>query len=225
MDAPKTTQRFIVEDIKANDVLFGRGPFCYRFPGNVAFRNLIKSHIETYQRCAPRSIKQKIVKNLISKAQKQGLRFLILDQSSGMWCEAHPHSVRSKVSHALRDARNLVVNECDKISSSEKIARNGSRKEAKSNAKRQEAKSNDLKGHNSFNIDFTDCKSLQDFHQRFYGRRNEIPPIEHIMTHFYNVHESALCQAKPQLLDSKNSECVQTTSFCAPKFRYVLRND
>jgi hypothetical protein len=141
MDSPQPKQSFTLVDIKANDVLFGRGPFCYRFPGNVAFRNLIRSHVATYSRCAPRTLKENIVKKLISKAQKQGCRFFVRNQCSDIWYEAHPYLVRSKVSHALRDARNSVGNVCD--SNSQNISWNDNR---------HEAKLNDKQGHRSFDI-------------------------------------------------------------------------
>ena len=96
MDSTPAKQSFTMIDIEANDVLFGRGPLCYRNPGNIAFRNLIKSHVASYARCAPRALKRKIVQILISEAQKQGCRFLVRAKSSDIWCEAHPYLVRSK---------------------------------------------------------------------------------------------------------------------------------
>jgi hypothetical protein len=97
-------------EIKPDDILLGRGPFCYRNPGNIAFRNLIQKYVEGYERKSPRSIKRKIVQKLILKAQNQGRRFLVRSMDSDTWFEAHSYLVHTKVSHALRDARNSTSN-------------------------------------------------------------------------------------------------------------------
>jgi hypothetical protein len=92
-------------DLRKNDILLGRGPFCYRFPGNVKFRKLIQSQVAKYDINASRSAKQGIVQSLIKAAHELGYRFLVLSKNDNNWYEAHPYVVQSKVSHALRDAR------------------------------------------------------------------------------------------------------------------------
>ena len=174
-------------DIKDNDVLFGRGPFCYRNPGNIAFRNIIQSHVASYSICAPRSWKRKVVQKLISEAQEQGCRFLVRAKSSDIWCEAHPYLVRSKVSHALRDARILVSGESiDKISNLQYFSRSD---------KRQKPKLNEKRGIHSFSSESINSKvSIEE--------GNDIPSID-------RRKESALCQARQQPQDLKDfvSEC------------------
>jgi hypothetical protein len=95
-----------MEEIRPDDILLGRGPFCYRNPGNVAFRNLIQKYVSGYERDSPRSVKRKIVHKLILKARNAGHRFLVRSIDVDKWIEAHPYLVHTKVSHALRDARN-----------------------------------------------------------------------------------------------------------------------
>jgi hypothetical protein len=95
--------------IKNNDILLGRGPFCYRNPGNVKFRNMIQSHVTNYVLDAPQSSKKKVVQSLIKKIREQGIRFLIRSKKDSNWCEAQHYVVQLKVSHALRDARNMLA--------------------------------------------------------------------------------------------------------------------
>ena len=169
-------------DIKANDVLLGRGPFCYRNPGNIAFRNLIQSHVASYTRCAPQSLKRKIVQKMISEAQEQGCRFLVRAKSSDIWCEAHPCLVRDKVSHALRDARILVCDmSIDDISNLQYSSLSD---------KRQKTKSNDKKGIHSFSSESISSNvSIEE--------GNDIPSID-------RRKESALCKARQQPQDLKD---------------------
>jgi hypothetical protein len=93
-------------DVRKNDILLGRGPLCYRHPGNVKFRILIRSQVDKYNVDAPRSTKQGIVRSLIKVVHEEGYRFLVRAKNKCNWNEAHPRVVQSKVCHALRDARN-----------------------------------------------------------------------------------------------------------------------
>ena len=95
-----------MKNMDTNDILLGRGRFCYRNPGNVAFRGMIKEHVAKYSFHADRSVKGEIIQSLITQAREQGRVFLVRSLQDDKWCEAHPKLVRSKVSHALRDARN-----------------------------------------------------------------------------------------------------------------------
>jgi hypothetical protein len=96
--------------MNAKDILLGRGGFCYRNAGNVAFRDMIKEQVDNYSSHANRSVKGKIIQSLITQAQEQGRLFLVRSLHDDSWREAHPKLVRSKVSHALRDARNSSKN-------------------------------------------------------------------------------------------------------------------
>jgi hypothetical protein len=178
MDSSQTKQTLIMTDINENDVLLGRGPFCYRNPGNIAFRNLIQSHVASYARCAPRSLKRKLVETLISKAQKIGCRFLVRVKNTSMWCEAHPYIVRSKVSHALRDARILESDVSrDKISNLH----------SPRSDKKRKPKSNGKEGLDSF----TNLKV-------YIEEGNDSPLIDHTKTFPFDIQESVLCQARQQ---------------------------
>jgi hypothetical protein len=99
-----------VKEIDANDILFGRGSAFYNNPGNVAFRKMIHVELVKYSIHAARSVKGDIIQSLIAKAKEQGRRFLVCSLENGIWVEAHPTLIRSKVSHALRDARHALLN-------------------------------------------------------------------------------------------------------------------
>jgi hypothetical protein len=130
----RITAYFSMKDLNEKDILLGRGPFCYRNPGNIAFRNLIQAHVASYPRCAPRTVKKKIVQKLISEAQNQGYRFLIYDKDRNDWCEAHPYVVNAKVSHALRDARLSTLHaSIDSTKNLSKSCQSGKRKKTISN--------------------------------------------------------------------------------------------
>jgi hypothetical protein len=98
-----------INAIQDDDVLLGRGPFCYRNPGNIKFRSMIRSCVDKYVIDAPRSYKSNIVQALIKTANDKGIRFIVRSKQDGNWYEAHPYVVQLKVSHALRDARNSIT--------------------------------------------------------------------------------------------------------------------
>jgi hypothetical protein len=98
-----------IDAIKNDGVLLGRGRFCYWNPGNVKFRNMIRSYVDKYVIDATRSYKSNIVQALIKTAQENGIRFLVRSKQDGNWYQAQPYVVQLKVSHALRDARNSLA--------------------------------------------------------------------------------------------------------------------
>jgi hypothetical protein len=97
-------------DIQPKDILLGRGPVCYMNPGNKTFRKVIRTYFTMYTRSIPREVKREIVESITKSLRMQGHRFLILSVESGTWHEASSSLVHSKVSHALRDARNFAAN-------------------------------------------------------------------------------------------------------------------
>jgi hypothetical protein len=214
-----------MKDVNDEDVLLGRGPFCYRHPGNIAFRNLIQDHVANYARCAPRQAKKKIVQKLISKAQKQGSRFLVRDKDSGDWCQAHPYLVEAKVSHALRDARHskrLVP--LDSTADLSKSSQNDEMLKARSNGKQV---------FKSSQVDPTNSKGSM-------AKGNHIPLIDPTLKFPFGDSETLLVQARRQSRDligcgtiyqKKSIEipCVLTAinevnaiPFMSPALRYVL---
>jgi hypothetical protein len=98
-----------MDDVQPNDILFGRGPFCYMNPGNRIFREKIRSYSTLYERNTPRELKREIVESLTKLLQAQGHRFLVHSSTSGIWREADPNLVHAKIGHALRDVRNSVA--------------------------------------------------------------------------------------------------------------------
>jgi hypothetical protein len=96
-------------EIKPKDILLGRGPVCYRNPGNIMFRKFITEHYINYMLTTPRGMKKYIVKTLIDKIHGMGSRFLVRSENEHSWRLAHPHLIQAKVGHALRDARAMKI--------------------------------------------------------------------------------------------------------------------
>jgi hypothetical protein len=96
--------------ILPNDVLLGRGPLRYRHPGNVVFRDLVRSLAIHYNIEAPSAKKVMIVRHIFEIILNTGGRFLHQDPpKSGKWNEAPPTIAILKIKHALRDARLLIT--------------------------------------------------------------------------------------------------------------------
>ena len=98
-------------DVTKEDILFGRGAACYNHPGNVAFREMMHVQMMKYSISVPRSLKSKIIISVIANVKEQGRRFMVWNVDDCTWIEieAQPQLIRSKVSHALRDARCCVT--------------------------------------------------------------------------------------------------------------------
>ena len=90
--------------IRPTDIILGRGPACYKNPGNRVFRKLVKTNAIYYTSQVRRKEKAALVNLLISMLKTQGCRFL-RQSSRGTWVEAPTAIVKKKVGHGLRDAR------------------------------------------------------------------------------------------------------------------------
>jgi hypothetical protein len=97
-----------VEKILPADVLLGRGPLRYLHPGNVVFRNLVRSLTFHYQIETPSVKKRLIVQHIFEIVLRNGGRFLYEDSPKiEKWNECKPSLARKKIKHALRDVRSL----------------------------------------------------------------------------------------------------------------------
>ena len=103
-----------IVSILPGDVLLGRGPLRYLHPGNVVFRELVRSLAIHYDVEAPSAKKILIVQHIFGIVLKKGGRFLYQDPpQSGKWNECPATVAIKKIKHALRDAR-LLINKRDR---------------------------------------------------------------------------------------------------------------
>jgi hypothetical protein len=93
-------------DILPRDILLGRGPTVYLHPGNVNFRDLVRSLATYYHNDAPTATKQLIAKEIFWLVYNNGGRFLHqAPLNSGKWIECSTTLAIKKIKHSLRDAR------------------------------------------------------------------------------------------------------------------------
>lgn len=90
------------EDIslRPNDVVCGRDIIAKNHPGNMMYRDLIRSHRSAYQIAHKREEKKWITELVIQGVHQNGGRFMV--DRCGVWVEQLPEKVYDKVSHGLR---------------------------------------------------------------------------------------------------------------------------
>jgi hypothetical protein len=91
-------------------VYLGRGPGCYRQPGNKEYRGLIKLYAADFHRDASRVHKTKFVDNLQSKLEVQGFEFFSYSEEQQKWVNALYWEIKEKIGHDLRDNRKSLSN-------------------------------------------------------------------------------------------------------------------
>jgi hypothetical protein len=89
----------------SKDVFLGRGPSCYKNPGNKEYRNLVKLYAADFHRGLQKSEKSKFIDNLKFKLEMQGFRFLSFSDDNKKWESASDWEVKEKIGHDLRDYR------------------------------------------------------------------------------------------------------------------------
>jgi hypothetical protein len=109
-DAATTQATMTVDELSETDVLFGRGNPVAAYPGNVKFRQIVRSHREDYER-AQRYFNEKRAVTLevidqISKRDPPG-RFIELGKK-GKYIVVPRKRVLVKVSQALRDSKKIT---------------------------------------------------------------------------------------------------------------------
>ena len=89
------------DDIKKEDVLFGRGKKSTNHPGNTYFRELVSKSASHYKTCS--KIDKTIMANqIVETVHQRGGRFLCQQVNNG-WVQVKGLIVRKKTSQALRD--------------------------------------------------------------------------------------------------------------------------
>lgn len=86
------------------DVLSIGGSHFYKFPGNVAYREMLESKLGDYDNAASVQEKIRITTDVLVDIEASGGRFLVRDKK-GWWAPANEQSARIKVSNAFRDVR------------------------------------------------------------------------------------------------------------------------
>jgi hypothetical protein len=107
-------------------VYLGRGPGCYRQPGNKEYRGLVKLYAADFHRDATRAEKSKFVDNLQAKFEMQGFRFFCYSKKKQMWVNALEWEIKEKIGHDLRDNRKSLASSKDKFRLSKGTAKKSS---------------------------------------------------------------------------------------------------
>jgi hypothetical protein len=84
------------------DVLCGKTS-TNKHPGNVYFRDLVLSKVDSYMRAVRKAQKGIIVAYIMKELHKNKARFLKLDKKTKVWKIISPADATEKVSHAIRD--------------------------------------------------------------------------------------------------------------------------
>jgi hypothetical protein len=95
----------------SKDVFLGRGPGCYRQPGNKGYRSVVKLYAADFHRDVKRSYKGQFIDNLKSKLEMQGFRFFSYSAEVEKWLTASDWEVKEKIGHDLRDFRHVLSDE------------------------------------------------------------------------------------------------------------------
>jgi len=96
----------VIKVPERNDVLFGRGKNERNHFGNRHLRTICRERLSTYE-AADREEKTEISKDIVKEIQSMGGRFLKLNVTRDGWLLVSDEDARKKVSHLMRDARQL----------------------------------------------------------------------------------------------------------------------
>ena len=96
----------VVEYVVAqpNDVKCGRGRVCFNHPGNRLLRLRVAIKLEEYRTQASRTLKTKVIEDIIDEFYAQGERFLKFDRSVEMWYDGGIKAAKERIGSAFRDA-------------------------------------------------------------------------------------------------------------------------
>jgi hypothetical protein len=95
-----------VSQVRENDVIFERGGFSVKHPGNKAYRAIIDEIRPVYKSTNSRKRKSELVDSIINFIMKKhDGRFLVRDNDKTQWTTIGISLVRLKISQALRDDR------------------------------------------------------------------------------------------------------------------------
>ena len=96
-------------ELKADDVLLGRGPGLSQFEGNLRFRALVDERKAEYTATTKRKEKKRIAKEIVDLVHAKGGRFLKQENASdnynNVWFEADLNAAMEKTKQSLREIR------------------------------------------------------------------------------------------------------------------------
>jgi hypothetical protein len=101
-----------------DDVVAGRGKRNWNHPGNIQFRNIVRSHVPNYVEAITKAGKTHVVVVIVQIIRDKGGYFL-QQNPEGKWYDIGDHSAREKVGHSLRDH----VTSMQKLSDKEKTVK------------------------------------------------------------------------------------------------------
>jgi hypothetical protein len=94
-----------MKEALSKDVFLGRGPNCYKNPGNKEYRSLVKLYASDFHRGLKKTEKSKFIDSLKFKLSLQGFRFFTFSDVQKKWESACELEVKEKIGHDLRDYR------------------------------------------------------------------------------------------------------------------------
>lgn len=100
--------------LKDFDVLCGRGATYENHPGNIMYRNLLKTKKEAYMTCA-QSRRSKIAQNVAAAVYKKGGRFLSQSNETGKWSCMEDRWIMKKIQQALSEIHPFSQNESEDL--------------------------------------------------------------------------------------------------------------
>jgi hypothetical protein len=106
MKRKQSTSHFrSMEKALQRDVFLGRGPGCYKNPGNKEYRSLVKEYAAEFNRDLKRAKKAEFIDNLMFQFELQGFRFFSFSVELKEWVRALDSEVKEKIGHDIRDDR------------------------------------------------------------------------------------------------------------------------
>lgn len=89
-----------------NDILYGRGHFTNKHPGNIHYRNVVIELKPTYQLLTMKEKKKMDVPMQVIKTMKdEDRRFLMKKDEDGLWYEVSDKKAREKARQALTEQK------------------------------------------------------------------------------------------------------------------------
>lgn len=92
-----------IKEARKSDILLGRGKSVHFHPGNIIYRELVKSRSKEYISKTDGKQKDEITQEVIDSVKERGGRFLQLAKDTEHWEVSSEKVVRTRVKQALRD--------------------------------------------------------------------------------------------------------------------------
>jgi hypothetical protein len=90
-------------ELRARDIVCGRGKGCWNHPGNQMFQTIIHASVERYSGAKSKNEKSLVVASIVEGLCKSGGRFVKEDKTTGRWYDIGQTQAHDKTGHAIRD--------------------------------------------------------------------------------------------------------------------------